>query len=122
MAEFVEEIDQGGQMVHLKEDREIVPGVKMVHTPAHTKGGMTILVETEKGTAAISGFCVIMENFFPPQSILAMEMEAIPPGTNINPYLAYDQILRVKKMADIIIPLHEPMFASVETIPDDLKN
>jgi len=39
MAEFVEEIDQAGQMVHLKEDKEIVPGVRMVHTPAHTKGG-----------------------------------------------------------------------------------
>ena len=120
MAEFVEEVDQGGQMVHLKEDQEIVPGVRMVHTPAHTEGGMTVLVETEKGTAAITGFCVIMENLFPPQKILAMEMEVIPPGTNVNPYLAYDQLVRVKKMADILLPLHEPRFAAVETIPDDL--
>ncbi len=123
MVEYIEEVDQAGQMVHLKDaEKEIVPGIRVVHTPAHTKGGYTVLIETEKGTAAISGFCVIMENFFPPKQILAMEMEAIPPGTNIDPYLAYDQILRVKKMADIILPLHEPRFASVKTIPDDLEN
>ncbi|OAQ20808.1 N-acyl homoserine lactonase family protein [Thermosulfurimonas dismutans] len=119
--DFVEEIDKGGQMVHLKEDTEIVPGIRMVHTPAHTRGGMTVLVATEKGTAAITGFCTLLENFFPPKRIRALEWEVIPPGVNIDPYLAYEQVLRVKREADIYLPLHEPAFARIDTIPDDLE-
>ena len=45
-----------------------------------------------------------------------MEMEVIPPGTNINSYEAYDMMVKIKEMADIIIPLHEPEFASVSAI------
>ena len=87
-----------------------------MHTAVHTEGGLTVLVETSKGTAAITGFCVIMENFFPPIEITSMEMDVIPPGTIVNAYDAYDIMLKVKETADIILPLHEPEFASVDTI------
>ena len=120
LADFVEEIDNEGVMEHLTGDKEILPGISMIHTPAHTRGGMTILVETERGLAAISGFCTILENFYPPARITAMEMEVIPPGTSVNTYEAYDQVKRVKEMADIVLPLHEPMFSHCPTIPDDL--
>jgi hypothetical protein len=60
---------------------------------------------------------VIEENFFPPKEIRAMEMEVIPPGTPVNPYRAYDIMQEVKAMADILIPLHEPRFAALETLP-----
>jgi hypothetical protein len=46
-----------------------------------------------------------------------MEMDVIPPGTPVNVYRAYDIMQDVKAMADILIPLHEPKFASVATIP-----
>ena len=46
----------------------------------------------------------------------AMELEVIPPGTNINPAAAYDMMLKVRDMADILLPLHEPEFAAVDTI------
>ena len=45
-----------------------------------------------------------------------MEMEVIPPGTSVNPYEAYDILVKVREMADIMIPLHEPKFAAMETI------
>ncbi len=117
LADFIEEVDKAGQVRRIKEDCEILPGIRVLHTPAHTEGGLTVLIDTEKGLAAISGFCVIWENFYPPVSVTAMEMEVIPPGTHVNAYQAYDQVLRVKKMADILLPLHEPRFASMDTIP-----
>jgi N-acyl homoserine lactone hydrolase len=118
LADFIEEVDQAGQMIHIKNEVfEVVPGITMVHTPAHTKGGISVLINTEKGLAGITGFCVIMENFNPPNKIKAMGMEVIPPGTNIDPYLAYDQMIKFREMVDILIPLHEPSFSSVETIP-----
>ena len=65
----------------------------------------------------MTGFCVIMENFEPPAQVRAMEMEVIPPGTPVNPCEAYDIMLRVRNAADILIPLHEPRYASLDTIP-----
>ncbi len=46
-----------------------------------------------------------------------MEMDVIPPGTAVNTYQAYDILQQVKSMADILISLHEPRFASQPTIP-----
>ncbi len=47
-----------------------------------------------------------------------MEMEVIPPGTHVNAYEAYDIMCRIKKEADLLLPLHEPKFAAMETIGD----
>jgi len=117
MEDCIIDIEKNGQITVVTEDREIVPGIEVMHTPAHSDGGLTVLVNTSQGKAAITGFCVIMENFFPPKQITALEMEVIPPGTHVNAYDAYDIVLKVKNMADILIPLHEPKFASVDTIP-----
>lgn len=117
MAEFVEEQDEAGRIVKITGDQEIRPGLRVVHTPAHTPGGLTVLVDTDQGTAAITGFCVIRENFEPPPAIQALDLEVIPPGTHVDTYAAYDEVLRVKSLADILLPLHEPDLASVDTIP-----
>ncbi|SDB56479.1 Metallo-beta-lactamase superfamily protein [Desulfonatronum thiosulfatophilum] len=115
--EFIEEVEEAGKIQVVTEDREILPGISVIHTPAHTEGGLTVLIDTSAGRAAITGFCVIDENLHPPKSVTAMEMEVIPPGTNINPCLAYDQMVRVKGLADILLPLHEPRYAGVASIP-----
>ena len=86
-------------------------------TPAHTEGGLTVMIDTSGGKAAITGFCIIDENLNPPAQIKAMEMEVIPPGTHVNVYESYDIMMNVKNMADILIALHEPKFTSIETIP-----
>ncbi len=116
MEDYIEEIEENGQIRIVSQDQEIVPGIRVMHTPAHTEGGLTVFVDTPAGKAAITGFCVIKENFFPPKEIVAMEMEVIPPGTHVNVYDAYDIMVRVKEMADILIPLHEPEFAGMDTI------
>lgn len=114
--DFIFEIREANQIEVVKKDGELLPGISVMHTPAHTPGGMTIFIKTKKGKTAITGFCVIRENFEPPIQIRAMEMEVIPPGTNINSYEAYNMMLKVRDMADYIIPLHEPGFAAVDAI------
>ena len=59
---------------------------------------------------------MIDENFNPPREIQAMELEVIPPGTHVNVYEAYDILLDVKQKADILLPLHEPRFAAIDSI------
>lgn len=119
--DYIFEVEENGQLELIDGDREILPGIRVIHTPAHTPGGLTVMVDTLKGTAAITGFCVIAENFNPPKQLRAMDMEVIPPGTSVDPERAYDLMLRVRDAADILIPVHEPSFASIETVPDDLE-
>lgn len=114
--DFIYEIEENDQIETVQSDIEVVPGIQLMHTPIHTPGGLTVFIQTAKGTAAITGFCVIKENFDPPVQIKAMEMEVIPPGTNINTYEAYDTMIKIKQMADILLPLHEPEFASIAAI------
>ncbi len=116
LEDYICEIEENGQIQIVQEDMEIVPGISVLHTPAHTPGGLTVLVQTLSGKAAITGFCVIMENFDPPAAVKAMEMEVIPPGTHVNVVESYNLMMKVKALADILIPLHEPRFAAIHTI------
>jgi len=92
-------------------DREIVSGVKVLLTPGHSPGSQSVAIETEKGTAVITGFCCISENF------VEGVWPVTPPGIHTNATQAYDSMLKVKGIADIIIPLHESTFAKRDTIP-----
>jgi N-acyl homoserine lactone hydrolase len=117
MEDYIEDVEANGQILPVSGDRQIVPGVRVIHTPAHTEGGLSVAVDTTAGQAVITGFCVIQENFEPPKEIRAMEMAVIPPGTHVNAYAAYDILLAIKEMADILLPLHEPRFAAIKEIP-----
>jgi N-acyl homoserine lactone hydrolase len=114
--DYIVDVEENGQVVPISADMEICPGISVLHTPAHTPGGLSVAVQTKAGKAVITGFCVIDMNFHPPKEIKAMEMEVIPPGTHVDVYKAYDILVDIKKMADILIPLHEPRFACIDTI------
>lgn len=117
LEDFIEDVEENGQIEVVTQDRQILPGIAVLHTPVHTEGGLSVAIDTDDGKAIITGFCVINENFEPPPEIQAMEMAVIPPGTSVNTYTAYDIMLEIKAQADILLPLHEPSFASLDTIP-----
>jgi len=117
LLDYIEDVEDNGQIHALNGDTQILPGISCVHTPVHTAGGLSVFIDTPSGKAVITGFCVINENFHPPLEIKAMELEVIPPGTHVNVYEAYDIMLKIKDAADILLPLHEPAFAAVDTIP-----
>jgi glyoxylase-like metal-dependent hydrolase (beta-lactamase superfamily II) len=116
LEDYIEDIEDNGQIRVLTGDTDIVPGIRMIHTPAHTRGGMTVMVDTPRGRAAITGFCIIDKNLNPPPEIRGMEMTVIPPGTHVDVHEAYNILETVKKLADILIPLHEPRFAALDVI------
>jgi len=119
--DFVDEVEERGQLRLLSmeegEEREIVPGVRVLHTPIHTEGGLTVLVDTPGGVAAITSFCCIGENFDPPKEIRAMDMEVIPPGTVIAPKKAYDTMIALRDSVAMVLPAHDPGLAPLQTIP-----
>ncbi len=117
LVDYIEDAEEDNRIKTIKEDyTEIAPGIKCLLTPAHTEGGLSVFINTSAGKAVITGFCVIEENFNPPPEIKGLEMEVIPPGTHVNVYEAYDIMIKIKSQADILIPLHEPKFASLNTI------
>ncbi|MCF6246047.1 MAG: N-acyl homoserine lactonase family protein [Desulfobacula sp.] len=116
LEDYIEDIKENGQIEIIDQDRQIFDGIRVEHTPVHTKGGLTVYIETQKGIAAITGFCVIDENYNPPPEIKGMEMDVIPPGTHVDVYSAYDIMESVQKKADILLPLHEPRFASIDSV------
>ncbi len=117
LEDYITDVEEAGQIRIVTGDQEIVEGISVMHTPAHTEGGLSIIVETEQGKAVITGFCLLKENFDPPIQVKAMEMEVIPPGTHVDVNASYDILLKVKEMADILLPLHEPEFAGMTSIP-----
>ena len=46
-------------------DLEVASGIHVIHVPGHTPGAQAVSVETRKGRYILSGFCSIMDNFFP---------------------------------------------------------
>jgi hypothetical protein len=36
----------------------------------------------------------------------------------VNTYQAYNTMLKIRDVADLLIPLHEPRFAGIDRIPD----
>jgi len=101
------ELFEGVSFKIIKGDREVVPGIHVLHVPGHTPGCQAVSVQTEQGRVVISGFCSIQENFNPP-TVGATQAEVITPGICTDPLQAYYSALRVKGEADFILPLHEP--------------
>lgn len=118
LEDYIDDVKENGQIITVSEDTEVLPGITMIHTPAHTPGGMSIRIETDKGSVLICGFCTILENLNPPIEVKAMEMEVIPPGTHTDANEAYNILVKAKTMADHVLPLHEPKWASMDTVPE----
>jgi glyoxylase-like metal-dependent hydrolase (beta-lactamase superfamily II) len=97
-------------------DQEISDGIRAMLTPGHTPGGQTVLIETKKGVAAITGMCCVTENFYPPEPYNAM-MEMITPGIHENVQTTYESMNMIKHTADIIVPIHDIKWSTVDRIP-----
>ncbi len=98
------------EVVLVEGDTEIVPGVRVMLTPGHTVGGQSVVVDTAKGKAVITGFCCNDQNFPATGPI-------VPPGVHLNLLEAYDSAHKVKEAADILIPLHDLAVGRQRTIP-----
>lgn len=97
-------------------DAKIAEGVRVLKTPGHSEGSQSVVVQTEKGKAIITGFCCVEANFNPPERIREV-MPVIPPAIHIDLKAAYESIKKVNELADIIIPIHDHKYANIKEIP-----
>lgn len=97
-------------------DCQILPDIGVLLVSGHSPGTQAIAVDTREGLAVISGFCSIKDNFFPPEK-MRTKWPVLTPGVSVNSLQAFDSALRVKGLADIIIPTHDVEMAQKEEIP-----
>lgn len=98
-------------------DKEVLEGIRVIHTPGHTPGGQSVLIETEKGTACLCGLCTILENLYPPEELRQMGVRAITPAIHTNAMQAYDSLIKIQELADQVVALHDMSYKSVARIP-----
>ena len=101
-------------------DIQITDGVRVLLTPGHSAGAQSVAVDTKKGTAVITGFCCVKENFRPIRDDIEMP-DMIVPGIHLNILETYDSMLKIKNESDIIIQNHEPIFADIYEISSENK-
>lgn len=95
-------------------DIKISDNISLIKTPGHTAGGQSVCIKTDKGLVIISGLCSIQENYEP--SLVGSDLEVIPPTPHINVIQAYDSMVKVKRMADYVIPNHDIRYMKTDSI------
>jgi glyoxylase-like metal-dependent hydrolase (beta-lactamase superfamily II) len=98
------------EVVQVDGDAEIVDGIQVLLTPGHTVGGQSVVVNTRKGKAVITGFCCNEQNF-------PLKGPVVPCGVHINVIDAYESAQRVWELADILLPLHDLAVGRQGSIP-----
>lgn len=112
-------------------DKNIDDGIELLYTPGHSPGSQSVAIETAEGKAIITGFCCNKDCFEMPKDISGYTFEDIAalealwpvraPGIHTDALQAFDSALRIKGLADILIPIHDPMFEKVEKIPGNSR-
>ncbi|MGD0057329.1 MAG: MBL fold metallo-hydrolase [Methanomassiliicoccales archaeon] len=90
----------GGGYRKIDRDLEICPGVRLVHTPGHTRGSMSVFVEAGLRYAIAGDAFPTQENY----------LRWVPPGLNCNPDLALASMREIVAFADIVVPGHDAPF------------
>ena len=98
---------------------EVFDGIKLLPTPGHTPGGQSVAIETAKGTAIIAGFCSISETFnvSPEVRALIPGLLVYAPGIHTDAIAGFESALKVKGLADILIPPHALELVDLAVIP-----
>jgi glyoxylase-like metal-dependent hydrolase (beta-lactamase superfamily II) len=107
---YYPDVLDGVNLKVIEGDTEIVDGIGVIFTPGHTPGGQSVVIRTSEGKAIITGLCCNSENFPPGGGIIA-------PGVLLDAIQAYDSMTRIKKEADILIPVHDLAVGKRTKIP-----
>ena len=97
-------IEHNTNIQEVEEGYEIEPGVRVMHTPGHSPGSISVLVETDDGLCAITG------------DVLHYSSVAL---TRRNPLVFWNEeeatrsIERIVETADVIYPGHDRPFRLV---------
>ncbi len=86
---------------HLDGPSELAPGVRAIETPGHTRGHMSVVVETRDGPWVVAGDAMpIMDNL----------RKWVPPGIHYDREVALGSMERIASLARWVVPGHGAPF------------
>ncbi len=96
-----EELDHVPDAIGVDSDMDIAKGVRLVHTPGHSPGSMSVFVEADR-KYVIAGDAIPMANNY---------YKMVPPRANYDPELAMSSMKKIIEYADVIVPGHDKPFS-----------
>lgn len=107
LPEDFQELFEGVRWEVVKGDTRIDEGIELLFTPGHSAGGQSVVIKTARGTAIITGWCCVQENFDPPVEFKERGFPFTIGVSHTNPVQLYESTRRVIDLADFIVPCHE---------------
>ncbi len=99
--------DATGRVRAVSGGYEPLAGIRLISTPGHTRGSMSVVVRAER-TYVIAGDALpTLDNY----------RKWVPPGINYDPDRALESMRRIVDIADIVIPGHDQPFTVERTGP-----
>lgn len=96
-----EELSNVPDAIVVESDIELAKGVRLVHTPGHTPGSMSVLVRSDRMYAVVGDAIPLRDNY----------LKNIPPKLNIDPSQAMESMKRICASADVVVPGHDKPFS-----------
>jgi N-acyl homoserine lactone hydrolase len=112
---YPRELYEGWKVRLIKGDYQLFPGLTILHTPGHTPGTQSPVVDTKEGKTVIPGFCSTFHTFETPSKVLPQghpfaAWETFVPAIATDLCGTYNSTLRLKNIADVLYPCHGPGF------------
>jgi len=115
---YRKDLVEGLNLEVIQGDYTLFDGLDVILAPGHSAGGQAVCIRTRRGKVVISCLCGTRENFYPQTPHpLAGGGAVILPGIMLDAVKAYQSMLRLKAMADFIVPLHDPEVLEMKAIP-----
>jgi glyoxylase-like metal-dependent hydrolase (beta-lactamase superfamily II) len=92
---------------------DLAPGVRVIHTPGHSRGSISVVAETELGTWVMAGDALPT-----PDNYVAW----VPPGIHYDPEVALGSMKLIVDLADTIVPGHGPPFRKDGELPTSVMH
>jgi N-acyl homoserine lactone hydrolase len=83
-------------------DRELGPGIRLIHTPGHTRGSMSVVVEADDARYVIAGDAMPTKGNYDRWA---------PPGINYDAVTALRSMGRIVDEAEVVVPGHGAPFS-----------
>lgn len=81
----------------LKGGEELITGVKVVHTPGHSPGSVSVFVEADRRYAITGDALPTKDNY----------VKNVPPGVHYDRDVAMQSIKRIVDYAQLVVPGHD---------------
>ena len=96
--EVIDQLIRKKRFVETRDGDQIAPGIAVMSTPGHTFGGQSVIVETARGRAVITGdVCFTYRNL----------EEDTPGGFNCNLVECFSSLRKIRETAEIVLPGHD---------------